>query len=586
MTTRRALVLVLVTVVVTTALIGTAAPALADGGDFSLDFVAAGPGSYDHDTGIGGAYANRTINRDTGVVESLEGGDFACGDRVVYFTAITVASGASGEQDIEIDYEFLAEPTGQPGAGHVDILAVGPNTGDSGMRGETGDTTASLVSESMDGSPHRTLFGTVRVSNLHPGETFILRIVVLLGCEFGASPTGNLQASIAQARVIAPAEDAIRVGEQTIPFKKVEEILREARVSVEVGACPAPGSPTRPVTVRIDPEGSAEVTITGPGGPFTVTGESDTLDLAPGTYTWSAEAEEGFVITGPSSGSFTVGACPRHPASVTVEVGACPAPGSPTRPVTVRIDPEGSAEVTITGPGGPFTVTGEGDTLDLAPGTYTWSAEAEEGFALEVARGSFTVEPCPAVGASVTLTVGACPPTSSETRPVTVGIVPTGGATVTVTGPGGFSRVVSGDGATLDLAAGSYAWQATASPTFALVGPASGTFEVGSCLVQVLPEQFLPKTGANLPGLAAAGTVFLLLGFGLRALAERPAPAPAGMPGGVAARLRGRTLLGIPSWGWVEPLATASRGRAGLGRRRHLAGGPGPLARGMGPPGG
>ncbi len=55
--------------------------AAADGGDFSLDFIAAEPYSYDHAVG-GGAYDDRTIGVD--VVESLEGGDFVCGDTVTY----------------------------------------------------------------------------------------------------------------------------------------------------------------------------------------------------------------------------------------------------------------------------------------------------------------------------------------------------------------------------------------------------------------------------------------------------------------------------------------------------------------------
>src|SRR5688500_14808141 len=52
---------------------------LFSGGDFSLDFVASAPFTYDHSTG-GGAFDDRTIGKTNDVVESLEGGDFACGD--------------------------------------------------------------------------------------------------------------------------------------------------------------------------------------------------------------------------------------------------------------------------------------------------------------------------------------------------------------------------------------------------------------------------------------------------------------------------------------------------------------------------
>ena len=66
--------------------------AAAGRGDFSLDFTAAEPTSYNHSVG-GGAYNDRTINKD--VVESLEGGNFACGDTVTFLTRIAVDDRAS-----------------------------------------------------------------------------------------------------------------------------------------------------------------------------------------------------------------------------------------------------------------------------------------------------------------------------------------------------------------------------------------------------------------------------------------------------------------------------------------------------------
>lgn len=72
----------------------TAQSAVAAGPISSLTFVAAEPSSYDHFTG-GGAYNDRTINAD--VVESIEGGDFACGHLVTFLTQIQVDAGAFGE---------------------------------------------------------------------------------------------------------------------------------------------------------------------------------------------------------------------------------------------------------------------------------------------------------------------------------------------------------------------------------------------------------------------------------------------------------------------------------------------------------
>ncbi|HJR18884.1 MAG TPA: hypothetical protein VJ922_04115, partial [Actinomycetota bacterium] len=437
---RRAFVITLTTMVIMAALSAMAPAAMADGGDFSLDFVAAGPFTYDHDTGVGGEFADRTISKTDGVVESLEGGDFECGDKVVYFTEITVAADATGEQDIELDYGFLAEPTGQPGVGHVDLVSASPNTGDSGMSGDTGDTTASIVagSEEIDTSgPSDELVATIAIDNLDPGEVFILRLVTELGCIFDSEPTGNLQAAIHAARVVAPEADVISVGNQTVPFQSLADISQPASVSVSVGACPEPGSPTVPVTIEIAPAGSATVTVNGPGGPYVVTGDGDTLDLEPGNYTWTAVAQLGFILQGPTSGEFTVQECPFLPAAVTVDVGSCPEPGSPAVPVTITIDPDSSATVTIEGPGGPYVVTGDGDVLDLPPGEYTWTAEAAPTYELDVTSGEFTVQECPFLPAAVTVEVGACPAPGSATVPVTVTIDPPGSATVTIEGPGG-----------------------------------------------------------------------------------------------------------------------------------------------------
>ena len=82
-------------------------PLHADGGDFQLDFVASAPETCDHEFG-GGAYDLRVIGVDKDVVESLEGGDFACGDIVSFLTQIRVDAGAVGTQTIEIDYYLQA----------------------------------------------------------------------------------------------------------------------------------------------------------------------------------------------------------------------------------------------------------------------------------------------------------------------------------------------------------------------------------------------------------------------------------------------------------------------------------------------
>jgi len=95
-----------------------------DGGDFSLDFVAAAPFTYDHATG-GGAFDDRTIGKEDDVVEQLEGGDFACGDIVTYLVEVSVDEGATGVQTIELDFEFLSDSTGQSGVSRGDSVSAG-----------------------------------------------------------------------------------------------------------------------------------------------------------------------------------------------------------------------------------------------------------------------------------------------------------------------------------------------------------------------------------------------------------------------------------------------------------------------------
>ncbi|MDJ0706453.1 MAG: SdrD B-like domain-containing protein [Leptolyngbyaceae cyanobacterium MO_188.B28] len=199
------------------------------GGEFSIDFAAAEPSSYNHKIG-GGAFNDRTINTD--VVESLQGGDFVCGDIVTYLMEITVDSGTQDVHSIDLDLQFLADTTGQSGVAHDDIVYVGVNYGavqngdgpggtDAGMV-DDGGSTATLISETFDGAlfTHRaTLNGTVRVTDLEANETVILRTDVHVTCDPGSSPTGNLQGAITDANVVTPSPDTINVGNQTIPFK-------------------------------------------------------------------------------------------------------------------------------------------------------------------------------------------------------------------------------------------------------------------------------------------------------------------------------------------------------------------------------
>ena len=167
--------------------------------------------------------------QDYGVVESLEGGDFECGDLVVFFTQVAVdGPPAGGSGSVDINMAFGAETTGQPGIGFVDVVDVAVNTGDSGMT-DTGTTTVATAHNEQPADfsdPHpRTTVETL-VTGLDAGDVIIVKYVVRLGCQVGASPTGNIQSLITGADVITPEADRIPVGSQVVPLKKVEDVAQ------------------------------------------------------------------------------------------------------------------------------------------------------------------------------------------------------------------------------------------------------------------------------------------------------------------------------------------------------------------------
>ena len=211
--------------------------AFAAGGDFSLDFTAAAPFTYDHSTG-GGAYDNRDVGKNKDIVESLEGGDFACGDLVSFLTQIQVDAGATGAQTIDLTYVWTADTTGQSGVALDTMVNAVINRGNiAGGVGEgPGGTDAGNVEDGVGiativatdytevtfskGAEHA---ATVRVPDLDPGENVVLRFELNLVCN-GQKPTGNMQARLDSASVFAPVSDDISAGDQTIPFKQVGQI--------------------------------------------------------------------------------------------------------------------------------------------------------------------------------------------------------------------------------------------------------------------------------------------------------------------------------------------------------------------------
>jgi uncharacterized repeat protein (TIGR01451 family) len=267
-------------------------PAALTGSNVSIDLMAAGPFSYDHVT-LAGTGPNlprvsddKTIDKATGVVESLEGGDFACGDDVVFFAEVT-SVGGTGSGTLTFDVALLAEPTGQPGVGFDDIVdaetMVNPqDDAAGGANVRDGNETVSLTDEHLDTSgPNDQIVGTVTLTDLDAGETVVVRIVGHLGCEPGAEPTGNLQADILGAELDGVT---VPVGNQTIPFKKVEDIVQAA---IEVSKTSDAG------TVQAGGQIGFTITVTN-GGNVSLSDVTltDPLPSAPGV-TWTIESTSG-----------------------------------------------------------------------------------------------------------------------------------------------------------------------------------------------------------------------------------------------------------------------------------------------------
>jgi uncharacterized repeat protein (TIGR01451 family) len=240
--------------------------ASAASGDFSIDFTAAAPQSYNHLTG-GGAFDDGTIGVDKDVVESLEGGDFSCGDIVTFF-AVVKADGTLGTplsddpQTIEMNLSFTADTTGQSGAAFGDIVDVrvnygtiedlisGENTIDEGNI-DDGGSVATLTSETLTGplfQKDSELQGTVELNDIEAGEQIVVRIDVKIFCDPDSNPTGNLQAALKDARLTfingnVPASGVISAGQQTIPLKKIDDLHNpeldiQKTVNTTDGTCP------------------------------------------------------------------------------------------------------------------------------------------------------------------------------------------------------------------------------------------------------------------------------------------------------------------------------------------------------------
>lgn len=182
-----------------------------------LDFCGAAPFTYDHATG-GGAYNDRSIGRWKDVVESLEGGDFKCGDYASYFVA--AKNWPYSDPKLTVTHNFGADSTGQSGVAFIDLRASvncnqkmvenGDNsTGNSGGKGvygidggcKTKNTLKITFSVDKSQTPYtkKALIPiTWTLDGISAGDSFVVRIDALIGCN-GQRATGNLLAKTMSA---------------------------------------------------------------------------------------------------------------------------------------------------------------------------------------------------------------------------------------------------------------------------------------------------------------------------------------------------------------------------------------------------
>ena len=269
--------------------------------------------------------------------------------------------------------------------------------------------------------PHSS--ASVEVETCYPGEpgspsssdvviTSVGADVTINGVTYGASTTiplspGNYSWSwVPQTGYWGTGGGGTLIVENCTP--------EEGTASVSLGTC-YPGEPgtdsVSDVNISVN-----HATMVFDGDPYT---ESTTIQVGPGSYPWSWEADDGY--TGGGEGTLEVGNCsPKLQAEVLFEVGACGWNGDEfERDVTLTID---GASVTIVGSGGTYGPYTSSQTIKLPCGDYTYSWSAVDPDYEGSGSGDLHLPECDQSKADAAANIGACSFADDESQ-TTVEIV-------------------------------------------------------------------------------------------------------------------------------------------------------------------
>jgi len=195
----------------------------------TLDWIAAGPYTYNHTTLAGTGpglpqYDGRVIDKSTGVFESLEGGDFNCNDKVVYFLALEIADDAEIDAASTISVGLEFENADGVGFRDFDSPAAFYNADDAFNAGD-GVSLSNVVADSIAGNPPPQWLGiTFDINDVERGEKFVIQVVPILECGGEGLPNGNLQARL----------DSMEIGNKGIPGAGTQTVtLKSARLILE-----------------------------------------------------------------------------------------------------------------------------------------------------------------------------------------------------------------------------------------------------------------------------------------------------------------------------------------------------------------